>query len=98
MIGNEKTVFPGHIFLQGFNALIFKLKDIPTSEADEMVVVLPPSGRFKGAHLTVEFPFHGQSALGQELQGPVNRGQTHPLVLFSDLGKEFLGRDVPLLG
>ena len=61
-----------------------------------MIVMLPEPGRLKGANLTVEFPFRGQAALGQEFQGPINGSQTDLLIFFTDLPEEFFGRGMPL--
>jgi hypothetical protein len=97
MMGNGKAVLPGYIFLQSFDALILEFRYPAAFEADEMIMVLSQPGRLKGANLAVEFSFHGQTALGQELQGPVNSGQTHPFIFYSYLRKKFFGRDMPFL-
>ena len=79
-MGNDKAAFPGHILLQGFYVLILKFNYPSAPQTDEMIMMLSQPGRFKSAHLAVEFSLNRQTGLGQEFQRPVNRSQTHPWV------------------
>lgn len=89
-----KAVLSGHLVLQLLDAGLFELDDVGALDAYQMVVVRRVVGKLVAREPVAEAPLVRDSALRQELEGPVNGGVPHARVACADLGEELLDAHV----
>lgn len=84
--------------LKGFESIVFKFDDLPTAQADEMVMVGSLVGGFVPGLSIGKFSLGGQTQAGEKLKGPIDRGVTdlriHPGHPGMDLRKALMAGGV----
>jgi hypothetical protein len=89
-----KTVLPGDFLLKLFYARIFEFDDLPTADADQVIVMLTQVTGFIACLAISEMTLLGDAAFSKQLQGPVNGGITDPGIFPAQAQVKLFGREV----
>ena len=73
-----KTVLPGDFLLKLFYARVLEFDDLPTADADQVIVMFIQVTGFIARLAIAEMTLLSDAALSKQLQGPVNGGITDP--------------------
>jgi hypothetical protein len=85
MIEYAKALLVGDTRLQRFDALALKFHDLPTDQADQVVVVFPFGAMLKTRHSVAKLARGRPPTLGHQLQRAVDGGITNPRVPSTNL-------------
>ncbi len=69
---NSKAMFAGQLILKFFNSILDHLNPAIAADADKMVMVMFVMPAFKAGHSVTEIKGLSYTALGKQLDGPVN--------------------------
>jgi hypothetical protein len=73
VVGNFETVAVGNAILKCFESIILEFNNLPTLEADQMIMVaLSLRGFILGLSIR-KFPLGGQAKTGEKLQSSIDR-------------------------
>jgi hypothetical protein len=89
-----KTVLPGDFLLKLFYARVLEFDDLPTADADQVIVMLIQVTGFIACLAISEMALLGDAAFSKQLQGPVNGGITDPGVFTAQAQVKFFGGEV----
>ena len=89
-----KTVLPCDFLLKLFYARIFEFDDLPTADADQVIVMLIQVTGFIACLAISEMTLLGDAAFSKQLQGPVNGGITDPGIFPAQAQVKLFGREV----
>lgn len=91
---NRELVFPGHHLLESLDGRVFKFDDLSTPCTDEMIVVIFIRDIIIQRPGITKMPLLRQSAVTEQIESPIDRGQTHPDIPLPDLSVQVLSRDM----
>lgn len=86
VVKDLKAVAFRDLVLKGLDGRVLKLKDLPASEADQVIVVFPLGNPFVTDLAVVETPFRGKAQARQELQGTIHCRVANLGIGLQDLG------------
>jgi len=89
-----KTVLSGDFILKLFYARVLKFDNLPTADADQMIVMLIQVTGFIASLAISEMTLLGDAAFGKQFQGPVNGGITDPGIFPAQAQVKLFGREV----
>lgn len=94
MLLNQKAVPGRDLLLQPLDPGVFKLDDLPADGADEVIMVLFFVAALVTGMTVAEVPLRCQPALGEELEGTMDRGVADAGVFVANGPVELLRREV----
>ena len=87
---NRELVFPGHHLLESLNGGVFEFNDLSTLCTNEMIVVIFIGDIIVQGPGITEMPLLRQPTVAEQIEGPIDRGQTHPDIALPDLQVQVL--------
>ena len=94
---DREPVFPGHHLLEPLDGGVFKLDYLSTSSTNEMIVVIFIGDIIIQCPGITKMSLLCQSAVTEQIEGPIDRGQAYPDIAPSDLSVKVLRRDMILV-
>jgi len=83
---NLETITLGNAILKCFEGLVLEFDDLPTPEADQVIMVSLSLSRFILGLSIRKFPLSGQAKTGEKLQGSIDRCVANFRIDLGDLG------------
>jgi hypothetical protein len=91
---DAEAVLVGNRLLQRLDLRVFELDDRTAVSADQMVVMLFTGAGLVAGLAIAEVTGLGDAALGEQLEGAMDRGVTNPRVLSAQAQVELFSREV----
>ena len=93
---NRELVLAGHHLLESLDGRVFEFNNLSTPGTNEMIVMIFIRDIVIQCPGITEMPLLRQPAVAEQIEGPIDRGQTHPDIPPPDLSVQILRRHMIL--